>query len=691
MNTSFYKPLFSVNKDKRIFMMENNETIQNPPTTLATTRYQQTSDPSTQPHSASPPKIKPIFRRSGSIWRCKISSDIPYINKKKPKMLSHISISSLHSKNIGNQGLRNLHKALIDSKRTSSLYFDNPNLNSKQLTYLLSSSNHWRNLSFFVIENRDRMNEELLKALSRLGQCKNLLTFPLPSLSTRQNINKKTFIRLSRQFRELTKLKRLSLEIPFYTISNYRPPRSLTSLSLNFKKKPLSSQQQQKISLFTSKIIQRCNLLEQLSLKFQTEYHIKSSDVKIWAFFFQHPPSSLSKLSLDLSFNPEQQPEVVQTFMETFKPLKHLTSLNLSLDCSFVGNRLSSPLNCIFPALFTSLQYLTQLKTLEFNLINFRLFENHHLQHFASTLQDLKDLQKLVISLPSLESPNEGLVSIAHSVKHLSNLKILDLKLANKVTHKSVDILSKNIAHLHLTSFCLDLGSSAKKPNKPAHGASGTKSSGFGKFFSLWKGKENPPSLPPSLTPLFSSLNNFDLLFTLKLQLSAFDISPEELKHLSLSFKQLKRLSSLSLSFSQFDPMNNFEGLRNLLSCLCDLPKLTHFDMAFEGDVSNQEVGILSSYLASCQSLISLNLRLKKAAQLTDESLYFLLLGIRDLRTLKYLTLLFQKEKPFGEKAVSEFFEGLIVLKHLYYFYFLYSTLSLFQPNNAPLPPNLKS
>jgi len=119
------------------------------------------------------------------------------------------------------------------------------------------------------------------------------------------------------------------------------------------------------------------------------------------------------------------------------------------------------------------------------------------------------------------------------------------------------------------------------------------------------------------------------------------------------------------------------------------LSKLTHLELNFQERTSNQEVEILSSHLPNCQSLKSLKLMFSEASKLGDPSLYFLLLGIQGLVSLENLTLEFFFEVLFGEKALSEFVEGLTVLKNLHNIGFC-SAQRFLNRQNATLPRNLK-
>ncbi len=86
-------------------------------------------------------------------WRCITSSDLSYIIKYHPKLLSHISISKLSSQEIGMDGLRKLRKIVISCKRVSSLRFNEKELSSKQITFLFYSTNHWKRFSFSLSQD----------------------------------------------------------------------------------------------------------------------------------------------------------------------------------------------------------------------------------------------------------------------------------------------------------------------------------------------------------------------------------------------------------------------------------------------------------------------------------------------------------------------------------------------------------
>ena len=645
-------------------------------------------------------KLKPKFNHKLAIWRCMTSSDISYINKYKPKMLPHILASSLNAENIGTSGLRNLRKALTDSKRAFSLTLESPEINAKQLTFLLDSTNHWRHFALLALQRSERVDRELIKTLPRLGRYKNLATPPFPAHFIEHHVNGKAANRYCRQLRGLNKLENLSLDLPLFndpTVLNYKPPRSLTYLYLEFGNKALCDQSQ--LSIFVSNI-QKCSQLQSLQLRFAQNYPIEPSDAEIWTSFFQNPPPLLQKLELFLDSNPaQQQPEGIQRFMEPLKHLKTLTTFNLDLHIS--SHPLNQPpkfLDALFSSLLTSLQCFTQLETFIFKSLTSWNLNKRNLQDLNSGLQCLKNLKNLTLELglPSFNSPHESLVEIANSLKQLKSLQTLDLRLApaTPFSHESLQIFSKSLVGLPLTSLSLTLGSS-NDMIKPLFDFSTIKN-GFGKILGIFKNSEKP-----NLIPFFADISQFSTLSNIKLGLSAFQITPHEFKYLSHALIQLKNLSSLQLDLPQFDPSNNFEGLRILLSCLEDMTKLTRLTLIFKGNISNQEVGILSSSLIDCQSLTHLNLNFQKAAQLQDESLYFLLGALRSLLKLKVLSLLFEKQdlltllrqpnqEAFGDQAKSHFLQGLTVLKNLFAFDFTFNPFSIIQYDREALPPNLK-
>jgi len=560
------------------------------------------------------PRIKPIFKHSAT-WRCMIPSDIIYIAKYKPKMPSKISIYRLCSDNIGSNGLRTLKKVLADSKRASSITFDSPNPNSKQLAYLLDVTNHWRNISFKGWEyllNFANFKQEILKGCSRVSKCKNLSELPY-GLSTSQNVDARMAHKIYKQFIQLSKLKSLSLSIPLDNAGSLLNSKSLQSLKyvrLNFRRNA------PELPTLTSSL-QQCRHLEHLDFSF-SDYKMESSDAQIWTSFFQKTPSPIKKLSLFLYLNEKQQPAPIKSFIESFKHLKHITSLEF---IPFTSDRFSHLLEFsdeISPSLFAGLQFMPQLEKLNLILETFPLLKNTALKSFALSLQSLKNLKSLDVHLPFLQSPDEGLVLLSHSLKSLNNLETLRLRFADtNFSKKSLGILSNSIAHHQLTSFSLK---HSEFVSKSYSGTLAIKPGVRKLVNSIWKNS--------TLEPFFSDIGNFTRLSTLDLQPLVSKISAQEWRQLSVALESLKELSSLTLTLPKFDPNNNFEGLQSLSSCFKDLPKLTCLNLVFKNQICDQEIGILASHLAGCHNLISLRLEFHEPGQLGDPSLRFLLLGI---------------------------------------------------------------
>ena len=624
--------------------------------------------------------MKPIFKRSVT-WRYLTPSDITSISKHHLKVLKHIPIKSLCAEKVGTHGIRKLRKAFVSSKKLSSVSFQGISLNGNQLTHLLDSTTHWQDLYLSPLGKTEIPDQELIKALSRLGRCKKLTSFPFPHLSTEQLINREIGSHAYQQLKGLKNLESLNLSLPFYnntSIFRFRLSSSLIHLGLDFKSKILVPQQQ--LSSFVTGIQQRCNLLEHLSLSFSQEYQIEPSDAQIWASFFQNTPRVLKALHITLNFSADQQPEGIHAFIGSLKHLKQLTYLTLSTYSPLLFNQPLPFLDDLFPSVFNSLQSLTQLESLRLMCSSaFSHIDKKDVQHFSSMLQCLKNLKDLDIALPPLQFPDKCLVLIAGSLKQLNRLKTLNLRLFDNFTYESMQILFKNITHLDLTRFNLHVYPPASSPIPVTK----TITQSLAKIVTFWKSND--------LTPFFSDLGKLTRLSNLSLRLSSFEISNQEWKHLSRALQKLPQLSSLCLSLPQFDSATNFKDLQRLLSCLKDLPRLTTLDLRFEGRrITDQEVEILSSNLADCQSLTTLNLEFPKATQLKDESLYFLWSGVRGLLKLKDVTLLFERAEAFGEKAVSDLLEGLVVLKDLSSFVFVYDIMEMFRNNKTSLPSNLE-
>ena len=620
-------------------------------------------------------KIKPIIK-SHVAWRCLTPFDIPYINKYKPKMISHVTLTNLHSRMAGTRSIRSLRKALVDSKRVSSIRIDKLDVRSKELILLFHSTNHWKKFSFSSMVT----TQQLTEIVSRFGRCKDLTFLPLgferPEIPILQNVNAEMLNQIRTQLIQLNRLESLILDIPLCNNAaplNYKPPVSLQHLHLNFQNK--TGFRQRELSSFLTNIQQKCHKLEHLRLSFSQAYLSERSDVQIWTSFFENAPKSLKKLTISIFPNRQQQPEETQSFFESFKNLKNLTFLNLSFFNTLQINHSLASSENFFPSLFTTLQSFTQLEELRLNLSCFPSFRSADLNHLASTLQHFENLNNLYMNLTFLQSPDEDFVTLSQSLRQLNNIQIMDLKFADKVlTQKSLEAFSNNIAHLNLTS--LSINHNDMLPNVIPAAPSGLR-----KLLSFWKRN--------SLMTFLSDIGNFTQLSHLNIRLADTEISPKECKCLTLVLKQLSKLSSLCLNLPKFHPHNNFEGLRNLVSCFKDLPKLTDLALTFEQDICDQQVRLLSESLISCKSIRSLSLSFNSASQLHDISLYCLLYGIRHLLTLDILNLDFGTCEIFNDFAVVEFLLGLTVLKDLSWINFIFNSTFL-RHRVTPLPVNLK-
>ena len=290
--------------------------------------------------------------------------------------------------------------------------------------------------------------------------------------------------------------------------------------------------------------------------------------------------------------------------------------------------------------------------------------KNAHLHQFTLALQHLKDLKHLTLKLPHIESPNEAILSLFQTLQNLTQLHFLDLNfLDTSLSRTYLETLFNSIPSNNLTAFQLTLG---YPPLKYTNIFSTVSAMEFGveKIASLWTGK------PVSL---FFGISKFSALSSLHLEFMPFNISTQDFKQLSLNLTGLRQLSSLALTFPQFDSANNFEGLQCLTSCFKDVINLTGLDLSFKGlNVRDQEINILGSGLVGCKKLETLKVIVSGAEKLTEKSLDYLLGGIQGLKkTLKCLLLRFGLRREFEEKALVELLQGLAVLKNLEDFKFV--------------------
>jgi len=321
--------------------------------------------------------------------------------------------------------------------------------------------------------------------------------------------------------------------------------------------------------------------------------------------------------------------------------MTNLKSLDLTLVC-----RLDYP----FSLKIQNLQSLSKLEHLCLNLIGDDNVKNEFLQELAITLPFLCDLKYFEIVLPSSEITDQGIATLFSSFSQLSQLKDLSLNFKNtKIDHKTIEILSNNIAHLKLISLKIILGNQLEKQKPPPQKLSSA----------LWGSGGGPTPPPPTLDGL-NSLSN------LTLSLSGFDICTKEFKHISLVLKELTQLKTLSLELPQFDSGNNYEGLRSFLSSLKELQKLDSLRLVFHGTkLSNKEVELIALNLRDfSRSIEDLELRFEHTEMLGDEVLGSLGLGLQSLLSLKNLTIFTGRQK-FSLEAVFDLSKRLAVLKSL--------------------------
>jgi len=114
---------------------------------------------------------------------------------------------------------------------------------------------------------------------------------------------------------------------------------------------------------------------------------------------------------------------------------------------------------------------------------------------------------------------------------------------------------------------------------------------------------------------------------------------------------------------------------------------LTDLNLKFAGEnICDQEVGISSSYLAIRPILQSLELQFASASQLSDQSLYSLLVSVQNLLALRRLVFKFKREMQFDNKTLFDLVEGPIILKQLLSLNFSYETDLRFGYIHARLP-----
>ena len=633
-----------------------------------------------------PNKIKPIIYHK-SKWRCLALTDLTCINKNRPKMLSTLQLSRLDFYNAGKLGPKILCKSFKHAKNISSLIIDLGDYNTKELSYILNTTNRWKKLKFYFNQAGLNLDEELTKKFIKLRRFQDLKCLDISFDETEDNKVKETIVNnLSQQTRRLPKLKDFALsfnpieglvmriDMDYIPIFDLKYPRSLSSLTLRLNCS--DSFIQQLLSQFTSHA-QYLHQLEHLSLDF--DIISTSLEPQLWTTFFEKT-QRLKSLCLQKSFSEDnQQLEASKAFLQAFSQLKNLISLEinflylsgetqaqaftnllLSYLASFPNFKsliisLSAPIImnnhpvAELPYFFSSLQHLTQLEQLHLHF-NCNQITTNFLKNLAQSLQSLENLKSLKLCTLNLEPSQQTILFLAESLQKLIHLKTLDLNFPNiDFDYASMEVLSKSITDLPLTSLGLILG----RP-KPAK----TMLQNIG---SLWEDTQR-------LTHFFSALYGFNSLSILSLNLSIFDISIPECKHFALALRELRQIKSLSLTLPEFDSSNNFETLQYLLSSLIDMHMLTSLFLEFTGrGLGGKEIHHLASNLGSCKSLENLDLRFSYGNNFSGEIFHCLLSGIANLSSsLKHLTLSLDGTPKFDRvKAYKLLLQDLTVLRNL--------------------------
>ena len=666
-------------------------------------------------------KIKPILRYQAE-WRCKSLSDIAYINKCKPKMLSKVQLTHIFFNDIGDIGIRKLQKALIDNKKTQFLVFTKSQWQdpyAEHLHHLLYFNNHLKGIKLAYDSFDGKViSKEAVKRLTRLQRCRDLSCLYIDFYCLKQTKDR-ILECLSKQLRALPKLKALNLdaqncdnlareqEFDHSFDETFSPeeydtddtnaclfklklPGGLKSLHLNFGegKKTIHL-----LSRFAS-TVQQCRWLE--DLKLDLDFDGKSQNVelweaRVWTSLFEKT-QNLKNLTITKSICTSQELEGTQVFLESLLFLKSLRRLNLNLNLAFekegigFSDAVSQSL-ALIPSLkslnlnvsslekqpdmlFKTLQSFIHLEKLRLNLTKCTLKNTKVLEGIAYLISHLSQLKDLKLLLPPINLSKDGAVSFSQSLRQLAHLKILSLHFQiSNPDYEFVEILSNGISQIGLTSFEFILNA----PNK-----------------SLQASKKG-------LTPLFSALAGLTQLTILNLKLSAFGLSTKETIDFSRSLQELKQLSSLTLDLLQFNTANKCEALQGFAANLKKIRHLSSLHLTFgksvsDRSVSDEEIKYLASGLGNCRKLESLSLSFKHAEKLTGAFAQYLTLGLGHLSLLKSFNLEFANG-GIPMKAAIGLVEGLTVVKSLEKLNLgiTFSTIGCdFQLNDVRILENLK-
>ncbi len=133
----------------------------------------QTQSLQQSPTSTEPQKIKPIISIKTS-WKYSKPSNLPYINKYHPKLLSGVKLTHNDAQEMRARGIRKLRKTLIGTKIACPLTIDIEGPNTKHFQSLLTSTNNWKKLKLCSTANERLLNQEGVSLLRKIKRYKNL-------------------------------------------------------------------------------------------------------------------------------------------------------------------------------------------------------------------------------------------------------------------------------------------------------------------------------------------------------------------------------------------------------------------------------------------------------------------------------------------------------------------------------------
>ena len=642
------------------------------------------------PSQTSSLKMKPILQKRVT-FRCSIASNLTYIAKYRPKMLSTIELISLQSSQPNFKSIKTICKALKDAKKASSLIIrkDDSRLQSlKQLKHLFNNAHlRWKKLVVLYISSdgdEHPLDKEAAEIATRLRRYQDLLYLDVYLCCT-QDLKNHILAHLLQQLRGLKSLQTLRLDLtgckdreelpedyePNVLIFTFKFTRSLKYLQLDLEKTDFLNQKM--LSTFATNL-SRCNSL----LHFNLQCELNNSgplDIKILAPLFERiqslksfktiqlfPPhlqfqesinfvksleylKNLTKLDLFVFFFPEDAPTVfAKNLFKYLASLTNLRSLTLTL---YMEKFFSDDDDPDEQNIFLLLQSLTNLQTFHLCLQCDKGKKLPGLHSLYQAVQSLNCLENFRLFFPCRKVHRSHLISLAQMLKSLTSLQTLVL-LFDDADLESLDLLYSGISRLKLSRFFFDVR--YKNLDLPRQQ----------KNTFLWKHQKG-------LTPFFSTIGRLTSLLAFSLNLSVFDTLTKELIGLSLELKKMTQLRCLRLELPQSPSAQNFKGLRNLMSTIKEMSNLRYLQLIFKGDkLCDEEVELVASNLAECsRSLKRLELRFHEAKGLRHKSVIALQKAFTTLFSLRNLTLVFGPKNIFNEETVFGLFEALSFLKSL--------------------------